>query len=107
MGRQEICFLINHKAIHAEIGMLGTYVSNFYANAYNPSIRDYNLQNKTNVGGVILLDFFASLRVGAAKLYFKADHFNAGILGYNYELVPFHPLTDLTFKLGIKWTFWN
>ncbi len=107
MGRQEICFLINHKAIHAEIGMLGTYVSNFYANAYNPSIRDYNLQNKTNVGGVILLDFFASLRVGAAKLYFKADHFNAGILGYNYELVPFHPLTDLTIKLGIKWTFWN
>ena len=107
LARQEIAFLINHKAIHAEVGILGTYVSNFFANAYEPSIRDYYLQNKSNVGGLILVDFFAALRVGSAKLYFKVDHFNAGFLGNNYELIPFHPLTDLTFKLGIKWTFWN
>ena len=107
LARQEIAFLINHKAIHAEAGLLGTYVSNFFANAYDPSIRDYYLQNKNNVGGLILVDFFAALRVGSAKLYFKVDHFNAGFRGNNYELIPFHPLTDVTIKLGIKWTFWN
>ncbi len=107
LGRQEVAFLINHKAIHAELGLLVTYVSNFYGNAYDPSNREYHLQNSYLVGGIVLVDFFASLRVGSAKLYFKADHLNAGILGYNYQLVPYHPLTDLTWKLGIRWSFWN
>lgn len=105
--RQEVAFLINRKSIHAELGILATYVSNFYGNAYDPSIREYHQQNTYLVGGVTLIDFFASLRVGSAKLYLKADHLNAGFLGYNYQLVPYHPLTDLTWKLGIRWSFWN
>ena len=107
MMRQELAFLINKRSIHAEVGVVGTYVSNYFANSYDPSLRDYAIQNKVKTGGIILIDAFAALRVGSAKIFFKADHCNAGILGYNYELTPFFPLSDFTFKLGIKWSFWN
>ncbi len=107
MARQEVAFKINHKAIHIELGVLASYFSDFYASNYDPSQRDFYIQNQTRVGNVYLIDFFGSLVLGSAKIYFKVDHANAGLLGYNYEIIPRYPLNDRTIKLGVRWTFWN
>jgi hypothetical protein len=107
LARQEIAFLINHKAIHAEIGFLITYFSSYATYAYDPSLRDYYLQTSFKAGNYPFLDFYAALKVGPTRIFFKADHFNSGLTGNNYEMLPYYPMTDLTFKLGIKWGFWN
>ncbi len=112
LARQEIAFLINHKAIHAEIGFLVTYFSSYTTYAYDPSLRDYYLQNASientfKAGNYPFLDFYAALKVGPTRIFFKVDHFNLGLTGNNYEMLPYYPMTDLTFKLGIKWGFWN
>ncbi|MCX6180934.1 MAG: hypothetical protein NT150_03265 [Bacteroidetes bacterium] len=107
MARQEISFLINHKAIHAEVGFLATYFTSYSTYAYEPSLRDYYFQSSFKSGNYPFLDFYAALKVGPTRIFFKVDHFNARLNGNNYELLPYYPMNDLTFKLGIKWGFWN
>ncbi len=105
--RQELAFLINYKTIHAEIGFLATYFSSYATYAYDPSLRDYYLQSNFKSGNYPFLDAYAALKVGPTRIFFKVDHFNARMSGNNYEMLPYYPMTDLTFKLGIKWGFWN
>ncbi len=107
LARQEIAFLINHKAIHAEVGFCITYMSSFVSSAYDPSLRDYYLQNAFSVGNYPFMDFYAAMRVGPTRIFVKVDHVNAGLTGYHYEMSPYYPMTDLSFKLGIRWGFWN
>ncbi|MFM7024256.1 MAG: putative porin [Flavobacteriales bacterium] len=107
MARQELTFLINYKAIHAEVGFLMTYFTSYKTYAYDPSLRDYYIQNSFSSGNYPFLDFYAALKVGPTRIFFKADHFNAPFSGGNYEMLPYYPMTDLTFKLGLKWGFWN
>ena len=107
LARQEIAFFINHKAIHAEVGLLATYFSSYSSSAYDPSLRDYYFQSDFKSGNHPFVDFYAALKVGPTRIFLKVDHFNARLSGNNYEMLPYYPMSDLTFKLGIKWGFWN
>ncbi len=54
-----------------------------------------------------MFDFFLNLKIKTAQIYINVDHFNSKLTGYNYYNSPTYPYRDLTFRLGMKWNFFN
>jgi len=83
------------------------YVSEFSADSYNPSTRQFYIQNNQMVGEYPWIEPY--LMVNVERFYFFARMANVseGIPNYNYLARPGYPLQDRAFKFAIKWTFIN
>jgi len=95
------------KALHAQIGMSGTYHSKWYQDAYMPSIRAFYRQNNFVSGNYPYLDVFLNLNIKRARLFVKYEHFNSLLKNYSYILVPGYPQNDAALKFGISWLFFD
>jgi hypothetical protein len=109
IGKLTICydaFLFNN-ALHTQIGLSGTYHSQWYQDAYMPALRSFYRQNSFISGNYPYLDAFVNLNIKRARIFIKYEHFNAGLMGYTYILVPNYPQADAAFKFGISWLFFD
>lgn len=81
------------------------YNTSFYANAYNPALAQFYLQNQKQIGGYPYLDFFFSFKIKKFRAFFKLEHFNSGLMGYEYYQTLHYPSNDRAFRYGISWAF--
>ena len=81
------------------------YFSSFKANAYNPLLSEFVLQNETEIGNFPVLDFFANAQIRRTRLYFKIENFSASFTGRKYYSAPNYPYRDLTVRFGLVWNF--
>lgn len=81
------------------------YNTSFYANAYNPAMAQFYLQNEKEIGGYPYLDFFFSFRIKTFRAFLKMEHFNSGLMGYQYYQTLHYPSNDRAFKFGVSWAF--
>lgn len=86
-------------------GIDALYTTNYYADAYNPAIRSFYLQDHTQTGHYPYLDVFVNLKIQRARFFVTYTHFNAGWNGRNYFTTPSYPMRDASFKFGISWRF--
>lgn len=93
------------KKLRLQVGVEASYSMAYLANAYNPALSAFHLQNNTQVGNYPFLDVFVNIRVKKLRAFFKVEHFNAGWMGYRYYHVPGYPVNDLAWKFGINWAF--
>ena len=109
IGKLTLCYdaTLFQKALHAQIGISGTYHSQWYQDAYMPSLRAFYRQNTYLSGNYPYFDAFINLNIKRARIFIKYEHFNAGMMNYNYILVPDYPLPDAAFKFGISWLFFD
>ena len=109
IGKLTLCYdaTLFQKALHAQIGISGTYHSQWYQDAYMPSLRAFYRQNTYLSGNYPYFDAFINLNIKRARIFIKYEHFNAGLMNYNYILVPDYPLPDAAFKFGISWLFFD
>jgi len=109
MGKLTLCYDIElfRKALHAQIGISGTYHTAWYQDAYMPALRAFYRQNSYVSGNYPYLDAFVNLNIKRARLFVKYEHFNAGLMNYNYMIVPDYPQADAAFKFGISWLFFD
>lgn len=109
IGKLTLCYdaTLFQKALHAQIGISGTYHSQWYQDAYMPSFRAFYRQNTYLSGNYPYFDAFINLNIKRARIFIKYEHFNAGMMNYNYILVPDYPLPDAAFKFGISWLFFD
>lgn len=94
-----------NKALRGQFGFDVFYNSAYFANAYMPATGQFYIQDEKKIGNYIYVDFFANLKIKAVRLFFKMEHVNAGISGYNYYMVPHYPTPDRAFRFGLSWTF--
>jgi hypothetical protein len=99
--------LLFKKVLLAEIGIGCFYYSSFYPDAYQPEIRMFYKQNLVRTGNYPYLDAFLNLKIKRARLFFKYEHLNAGLIGYNYYMVPHYPVADASLKVGVSWMFYD
>lgn len=99
-------FVFN-KALFFQTGIVLNYFTKYYANEYHPVIGDFVVQDQIKIGNFPMLDFFVNAKVKTAQFYINIEHFNSSFTGYNYYNTPTYPYRDLTFRLGIKWNFFN
>ncbi|MFT4544657.1 MAG: hypothetical protein ACI9EQ_001117 [Bacteroidia bacterium] len=93
------------KKLRVQIGLETSYSTGYFANAYNPALSAFHIQNDKQVGNYPFIDVFLNIRVKKLRAFFKVEHLNAGWMGYAYYQVPHYPANDLAWKFGINWAF--
>ncbi|MEO9662560.1 MAG: putative porin, partial [Maribacter dokdonensis] len=79
------------KAMFLQTGVTFKYFTAYNMNGYNPVLGEFYVQNKEELGGYPLLDFFINARIQQTRIYLKAEHFNASFSGYDYYAAPNYP----------------
>jgi len=95
------------KALHVQVGVSGTYHSQWYQDAYMPALRAFYQQRSYLSGNYPYLDVFVNLNIKRARIFIKYEHFNAKLMTTNYIMVPDYPQADAAFKFGISWLFFD
>ncbi|WP_434036854.1 putative porin [Formosa sp. 4Alg 33] len=93
------------KALLLETGVTLNYFSDYYMNAYDPLLAEFYVQTDREYGNFPRLDFFLNAKIQQTRIYFKVEHFNAPLTGYDYYSAPNYPYRDLTIRFGIVWNF--
>lgn len=93
------------KKLRLQVGVETSYSMSYLANAYNPALSDFHLQNSKEVGNYPFIDVFLNLRVKKFRAFVQFTHINSGWLGYNYYHVPHYPVNDFAWHFGVNWAF--
>ncbi len=93
------------KALFLQTGFSVSYFSKFYMNSYDPLLSEFYVQNHKEIGGFPLVDFFVNAKIQQTRLYFKLEHFNSSLTGYNFYSAPNYPYRDFSFRFGLVWNF--
>jgi len=93
--------------LNTQIGIDLFYHTAYYAYNYNPSTAVFFRQTSKLIGNYPFLNAFINLKIRRTRIFLTLDHFNSGLTGYNYFLIPGYPLYVRTFRYGIAWTFYD
>ena len=94
------------KAVDVQLGFDISYCSAYYGDAYMPALGQYYFQSKKEIGNYPFIDFFFNMKIKHAMFFFKSEHVNSGWMG-TYYLAPKMPAPDRSFKVGVKWVFYD
>ena len=92
------------KPLLVNIGATFKYFTKYKANAYNPLLAEFTLQNTTDIG-YPTLDLFFNARVRRTRIYFKADNISSMFLKPNYFSAPGYPYRDFVIRFGVVWNW--
>jgi len=94
-------------AMDAEIGTDIHFHSKYKADAYNPLIQQFHLQDKYNVGGFPQMDLFFNFKVSRAKITMKVNNVLLDAAGQGYYDTPLYIAQPRAFEVVINWLFFN
>lgn len=92
------------KPMLVNIGITFKYFSAYAANAYNPLLAEFRLQNEEQIG-FPTFDVFFNAQVRRTRLYFKVDNATSKFTSKNYFSAPNYPYRDLTIRFGLVWNW--
>ena len=98
-------YLFKGKPLYLQTGVTVKYFTAFNANAYNPLLSEFVLQNTAKIGNFPMLDFFANAQIQRTRIYLKVENFGAGFMGRTYYSAPTYPYSDLTVRFGLVWNW--
>ncbi|QNK76265.1 putative porin [Winogradskyella sp. PAMC22761] len=93
------------KSMLLQTGVTLNYFSKYNMNGYDPLLAEFYTQNETELGGFPMLDFFVNAKVRQTRIFFKIEHFNSSMTGYDYFSAPNTPYRDLAIRFGLVWDF--
>lgn len=100
-------FPLFRNAMIANTGIDLFYVPKFTSAYYNPSLFDFYLNTKKEIGNYIYVDLFAGFKVKRFNFFVKLINAPKGLLQYNYYSSPNYPLPDRQFRIGFSWRFYD
>ena len=92
------------KPMLVNIGVTFKYFTKYNANAYNPLLAEFTLQNTQEIG-YPTFDVFFNARVRRTRLYLKVDNVTSGFSEKNYFSAPNYPYRDFTIRFGLVWNW--
>lgn len=95
------------KVLGLQIGFDMFYTTQFYGDAYMPSIMQYYNQRKTKIGNYPKLDAFLTLNIKRADIFVKYEHFSEFFCNREYFSAYNYALRPATFKFGVRWNFYD
>ena len=96
-----------NKALYLQTGVTAQYFTEFYADRYSAHLGEFVSQNHTKIGKFPRLDFFINAKIQQTRLFFKYEHFNSDLTGYNFYSAPFTPYRDSSIRFGLVWNFFQ
>lgn len=95
------------KAMFLQTGVTFKFFTKYYMDAYNPLLSEFYVQNREELGGYPLLDFFINAKVRQTRIYLKAEHFNSSFSGNSFYAAPNYPYRDFVIRFGLVWNFFS
>ncbi len=92
------------KPMLVNIGATFNYFTKYNANAYNPLLAEFRLQNDEEIG-FPTIDVFFNAQVRRTRLYLKVDNVTSGFSKKNYFSAPNYPYRDFTVRFGLVWNW--
>ena len=92
------------------IGQFGVDVhmkAAYYANAYDPVLRQFVVQQDFKVPSYPVANLFFGFRINTTRVFARLSHFNQGLTGEGYFLTPYYNGLERTFDIGIDWLFFD
>ncbi len=95
--------------LYIQTGFTVKYFEAYYADAYNPVLSDFVLQENQKIGGYPILDYFINLKIKRFRFYLKLAHINALTKQKypDYYAAPLEPYQDFNIRFGLRWIFFN
>jgi hypothetical protein len=91
-----------------QIGLEGRFRSDNFAEAYNPALQQFHLQNDFNVFAYPVLDFFMNLRINRTRVLVRMNHININMMNEpGYFVTPNFTGLRRTLDLGISWPLFD
>lgn len=92
------------KPIYVQIGATFNYFTSYKADAYNPLLAEFQIQNDTDIG-FPTLDVFFNAQVKRTRIYFRFDNISSMFLQKNYFSAPNYPYRDSVLRFGLVWNW--
>ena len=92
-------------ALYLNTGFTLKYFSEFTADAYDPVLGDFVVQNDVNIGDFYTLDFFFNAKVKQARIFFVMENFPTIFQGNTNFSAPNYPYRDFRIRFGLVWNF--
>lgn len=98
-------YIFKGDPLFLQTGFTFKYFTKYHANAFNPLLNEFVLQNTTKIGSFPLLDFFVNGQIRRTRLYFKAENITSLFSKHNYFVTPNQPYRDFKIRFGVVWNF--
>jgi hypothetical protein len=92
------------KPMLVNLGVTFKYFTKYNANAYNPLLAEFRIQNNEQIG-FPTIDVFFNAQVRRTRLYFKVDNATSSLTDKNYFSAPNYPYRDFTIRFGLVWNW--
>jgi len=97
-------FLFEGDPLFLQTGITFKYFSKYKANAFNPLLNEFRIQNTTEIG-YPTFDVFINAQIRRTRIYLKADNLSSNFLKKNYFSAPNHPYRDFVIRFGLVWNW--
>ena len=95
------------KAMFLQTGVTFKYFTSYNMDGYHPLLGELYTQDRQELGGYPMFDFFINARVRQTRLFLKAEHFNSGFGESNFYSAPNYPYRDFVIRFGLVWNFFS
>ena len=92
------------KPMQVQIGATLNYFSAYKANAYNPLLSEFTLQNTEEIG-FPSVDIFFNAQIRRTRIFFRVDNALSDFGARNYFSAPNYPYRDFTIRFGLVWNW--
>ncbi|PBQ32653.1 hypothetical protein CNR22_13020 [Sphingobacteriaceae bacterium] len=93
--------------LQLQIGAQLQVYESFYALAYMPSTQTFYLQDQFKTSTYPYLDVYLNARIRPVNFFLKVENVLQSLAGPNYSFVPGYYQTDLAFRFGLTWMFFD
>jgi hypothetical protein len=100
-------FKLTNGYLNTQLGVELFYNTPYHGYAYMPAISAYYRQQTSLTGNYPYLTAFLNIQIKRTRIFLMLDHFNSGLSGYDYFMVPSYPMNIRMFRYGIAWTFYD
>ena len=97
-------FLFKGKPLFLQTGITFKYFSSYKANAFNPLLNEFTLQDATDIG-YPTFDVFINAQIRRTRIYFKIDNVTSNFTNKNYFSAPNYPYRDFVIRFGLVWNW--
>ncbi len=97
--------IFKKKPMYLQTGITFKYFTKYFANAYNPLLSEFSIQNDVEIGDYPVFDVFINARVRNMRLFLKGEHINSFFSPKKYYSAPNYPYRDFVIRFGVVWNF--
>ena len=97
-------YFFEGKPLFLQAGITFKYFSSYFANAFDPLLNEFTLQDTTEIG-YPTFDVFVNAQIRRTRIYFKIENAGSSFSKKNYFSAPNYPYRDFVIRFGLVWNW--